>query len=128
MAHFSKFYILSAFLDAIFNTGPILCFAEVAYYPCMYHYSRMGSLYCYYMAIHFNLQYKIGSNNLRHTLLEIKQEKSMAGRMRNQDLCLVPIPEWVSAKLTNKMIQNKHTANWVEFFVQTLDNQYSRLL
>ena len=30
LAHFSKFYILTAFLDAIFNTGAILCLAEVA--------------------------------------------------------------------------------------------------
>ena len=30
LAHFSKFYILTAFLDAIFNTGAILCFDEVA--------------------------------------------------------------------------------------------------
>ena len=30
LTHFSKFYILTAFLDAIFNTGAILCFAEVA--------------------------------------------------------------------------------------------------
>ena len=30
LAHFSKFYILMAFLDVIFNTGAILWFAEVA--------------------------------------------------------------------------------------------------
>ena len=30
LAHFSKFCILTAVLDAIFNTGAILCFAEVA--------------------------------------------------------------------------------------------------